>query len=123
MILGIGTDIVFIPRIEGVLHRRPRFADRILTKKEFELFQSHQNPAAYLAKRFAAKEAISKALGCGIGTHMGWKDVEIGRDSLGRPEVSFTGVAQDRLSKKGAIVCHLSISDEADYALAFAVIS
>jgi holo-[acyl-carrier protein] synthase len=122
MIVGIGSDVVQIDRIEAALARRPGFAQRILTPTEMATFQHEAKPAAYLAKRFAAKEAIAKALGCGIGEKMSWQDVETYRTDLGKPEVSFTGAALKQLNRLGGKSCHLSLSDELSVALAFAVI-
>ena len=122
VIVGIGTDLVSISRIGAVLERRPTFAQRILTAYELEIFNKEINPAAYLAKRFAAKEAIAKALGCGIGARMSWQDVETRRGPSGAPEVSLKGAAWAQMQALGASRCHLSMSDEVSVALAFAVI-
>lgn len=122
MIVGIGSDIVSIERIRAALERRPAFAMRILTPAEMDVFQQEPNPSAYLAKRFAAKEAIAKALGCGVGGNLSWQDVETRRGELGKPEVELTGAASERMYQLGATRCHLSISDEVSLALAFAVV-
>jgi len=122
MIVGIGSDVVQIDRIEAALARRYGFAERILTPTELATFQNETKPAAYLAKRFAAKEAIAKALGCGIGEKMSWQDVETYRSGLGKPEVNFSGAALEQLNRLGGKSCHLSLSDEHSVALAFAVI-
>lgn len=122
MIIGIGSDIVSVERVASALQRRPSFADRILTTGEMTTFKSEAKPEAYLAKRFAAKEAIAKALGCGIGEHMSWQDVETRRGPSGKPEVEFSGAALQRLKAIGGSTCHLSLSDEVSMALAFAVI-
>lgn len=122
MIVGIGSDIVQIDRIEAALARHQRFAERILTPIEIAIFEKEAKPAAYLAKRFAAKEAIAKALGCGIGKNMSWQEVETRRGAQGKPEVEFSGAALERLTSLGGKTCHLSMSDEISVALAFAVI-
>lgn len=123
MILGIGTDIVKISRIESALAKTgealPR---RILTPGELETFRASAKPAAYLAKRFAAKEAASKAFGTGIGK-ISWQDLEVVNNKDGAPELICQGNAQVRLADMGADQVHVSLSDEEDAALAFVIIS
>ncbi|MAC98694.1 holo-ACP synthase [Pseudomonas abyssi] len=122
MIRGIGTDLVLVSRIEAVLTRQgERFARRILTADEFELFAAHGQPARYLAKRFAAKEAILKALGTGLAGGLSWQHMQIDRDELGAPQVVLSGVAADKLAAGGGGRMLLSLSDEREQALAFAV--
>lgn len=121
MSIGIGTDIVAISRIASALERQgPKFAARILTTTELFLFQQNNAPARYLAKRFAAKEAILKALGTGLAQGMRWQDIEISRNELGGPVVSLTGAAQARMHALGGQRMLLSLSDEQDLAIAFA---
>lgn len=121
MSLGIGTDIVAISRIASALERQgPKFAARILTTTELFLFQQNTQPARYLAKRFAAKEAVLKALGTGLAQGMRWQDIEISRNELGGPVVSLTGAAQARMHALGGQRMLLSLSDEQDLAIAFA---
>ncbi|KJS09760.1 MAG: ACP synthase [Gammaproteobacteria bacterium BRH_c0] len=123
MICGIGTDMVKISRIESALDKRgERFAQRILSPTEFSHFQQAHSPACHLAKRFAAKEAVSKALGTGIGV-ISWHDIEVYNDGKGAPGVHFYGNAAQKMAQLGAARAWLSLSDEGDYALAFAVIS
>ena len=122
MIRGIGTDLVLVSRIEAVLTRQgERFARRILTADEFERFAAHGRPARYLAKRFAAKEAILKALGTGVAGGLAWQHMQIDRDELGAPQVVLSGVAADKLAAGGGGRMLLSLSDEREQALAFAV--
>mgnify|MGYP003137110080 CR=1 FL=1 len=86
MIRGIGTDLVLVSRIEAALGRQgERFARRILTPDEFARFADHGQPARFLAKRFAAKEAIMKALGTGLAGGLSWQHMQIDRDPLGGP--------------------------------------
>jgi holo-[acyl-carrier protein] synthase len=123
VIIGIGTDIVQIDRIQGSIDRNGTgLARRVLTDRELEKFQVAPNPAAYLAKRFAAKEAASKAFGTGIGK-IGWHDLEVVNDEMGAPAIVCHGVAKDLLAHRGADTVHLSIADESDAAVAFVVIS
>lgn len=122
MILGIGTDLAVIARIEKALTRHgERFAKRILTVAEMATFTTHPQPAAFLAKRFAAKEAAAKAIGTGIGV-IGWHDLEIRRADTGAPQLVLLGRAAARYEHHTDLVCHLSITDEAGLAQAFVVL-
>ena len=123
MIIGIGTDIVTISRIANSVERQQlALAERILTERELSVYMNHAKPIAFLAKRFAAKEAASKALGTGIGK-ISWQDLEISNDSDGAPKLECRGKAKARLESLGANQVHISISDERDTAVAFVVIS
>jgi len=122
MIRGIGTDMVLVSRIEAVLGRQgDRFARRILTEPEWQRYLAHGQPARFLAKRFAAKEAILKALGTGLGQGMSWHCIQIDRTPLGAPTVVLSGAALGRLQAGGGGEMLLSLSDEREQALAFAV--
>lgn len=122
MIRGIGTDLVLVGRIEAVLGRQgDRFARRILTPDEFERFAGHGQPARFLAKRFAAKEAIMKALGTGLAGGLSWQHMQIDRDPLGAPVVVLSGAAAQRVTDGGGGRMLLSLSDEREQALAFAI--
>lgn len=124
MIHGIGTDLVYIPRIEALLLRHGmRFARRILADSEFAEFQQSTKPAEFLAKRFAAKEATSKALGTGFRNGLSLKHIAVGHDELGRPTLDYSGEGV-RLVEQFAIEdSHLSLSDEREYALAFVTLT
>ncbi|WP_341706458.1 holo-ACP synthase [Halopseudomonas sp.] len=122
MIRGIGTDLVLVERIEAVLERQgERFARRILTPDEFVRFAVHGQPARFLAKRFAAKEAIMKALGTGLAGGLSWQHMQIDRDPLGAPVVVLSGAAAERVATGGGGRMLLSLSDEREQALAFAI--
>ncbi|OPX56146.1 holo-[acyl-carrier protein] synthase [Oceanospirillum multiglobuliferum] len=122
MILGIGTDLAVIERIETALSRHgERFAKRILTDAELAAFSQHPQPAAFLAKRFAAKEAAAKAIGTGIGA-IGWHDLEVRRAESGAPQLVLLGRAAARYQQYRDLVCHLSITDEGGLAQAFVVL-
>ena len=122
MIHGIGTDIVRIERIRKSLERHgERFALRILAASEVEAWRAHRDPARFLAKRFAAKEAFGKALGTGVAVPATLHAVAVGHDALGKPEYRY----DDRLAahmQAHALRAHLSISDEDDNVVAFALI-
>ena len=123
MIAGIGTDIVRIERIQKILEKRTgeAFARRILTDAEMAIFSGHANPAAYLAKRFAAKEAASKALGTGIGK-VSFQHLEVSNDEKGAPKLVFSGYALELQQQRNIHSIHLSLSDEVDAAVAFVVL-
>ena len=123
MIFGIGTDILRIDRIATTYERfGGHFVDRLLMPEERILFERTRNPVRFLAMRFAAKEAVAKALGTGIGRGVSWQDITIFNDENGAPKARLTGGALDRLHLIGAHNCHLSISDEQRYATAFVVL-
>lgn len=120
MILGIGLDMVEIERIAAAFRRHPRIVERILTAREREGFRgSFHRQMEYLAGRFAAKEALSKALGTGIGRYLHWHDVSIVRGALGRPEVI---VEYDRAQRLNEVTIHISLTHERRHTLAFVIL-
>ena len=122
MIRGMGTDMVEIARIGRAMERHgERFALRILCAAEYRAFVTRGRSAAWLAKRFAAKEAASKALGTGIGS-VSWHDIEIANDERGAPRLALHGGGARRMAEIGASHAWLSLSDEAGFALAFVVL-
>ena len=122
MIVGIGTDIASIPRVEVAWQRSgERFARRILTNAEYAVFEQRHFSVSYLASRFAAKEAASKALGTGIG-QVSFQDVEVSSLESGAPILTFSGAAFQLQQDKGVTRLHISLSDEKDYAQAFVVL-
>ena len=122
MIYGVGTDLVEIARVERVLTRfGDRFAERILCRSELERFHALGRSAAYLAKRFAAKEALGKALGTGVRAPLLLPDVAVEHDALGKPSFSYSPGLAAHLAERG-LAAHLSISDEQDYAVAFVIL-
>lgn len=121
-IFGVGTDIVKLERIERSLSRHgDKFAERILSSSEFEEYASKNNKATFLAKRFAAKESISKALGTGMRQGIDFKQLVISNDELGKPCVHLESHAKDWAEKHNINSIHLSISDEKDTAIAFTI--
>ncbi len=123
MIIGIGTDLVQIGRIGRVLERTgERFARRILTQAEFNEFSRHKNQVSFLAKRFAAKEALGKALKTGIGP-ISWQDIRVSNTPAGEPELELSGNGLKVMNDLGGREAMLSLSDERDYALAFVIIA
>jgi holo-[acyl-carrier protein] synthase len=116
-ILGTGMDIVETKRIADSIERfGDRFLDRIFLEGEVAYARSMKYPHLHLAARFAAKEAISKAFGTGIGHEMGWRDLEIVREPNGAPRVRLHGRAQ------AFAVVHVSLSHTSEYGAASAVI-
>ena len=123
MIYGIGTDIVAVPRLQTSLDRYgERFAARILTASEMAVFRGLANKAHFLAKRFAAKEALVKALGTGFRDGLSLHDIVVANDALGKPVLEFSDKLADRLHARGITQQHLSLTDEREYALAFVVL-
>ena len=122
MIVGIGTDIVAVARMaSGIEKYGERFASRILSSDEFKIFSQHTNQAHHLAKRFAAKEAVVKALGCGFRDGISMRQVEISNDPLGKPQVTLYNKAAERAGNMGVTEILLSLSDEREYAVAYVV--
>jgi holo-[acyl-carrier protein] synthase len=123
VILGIGTDIVEVTRIQHAFERfGDRFLQRILRTSEIEYCLSCRIPAPHLAARFAGKEAISKAFGTGIGRQLGWQDMEILRRDSGEPFVVLHDGAIALLRQRGGRRVHLSLSHTQAHATAIAVI-
>jgi holo-[acyl-carrier protein] synthase len=123
MILGVGIDIIEVRRIHAS-HEKfgDRFLKRILHDNEIAYCLSHKIPAPFLAARFAAKEAISKAFGTGIGTHLGWQDMEVARRESGEPYVILHGNGQKLLAERNARVVLISLSHTQEHAAAVAIL-
>ncbi|MGA7800267.1 MAG: holo-ACP synthase [Gammaproteobacteria bacterium] len=124
MILGIGTDIVRVARMERILKRfGARFARRILTPNELRDFERAARPAHFLAKRFAAKEAAAKAFGTGFRDGLLPRHIGVVHDEFGRPCLEFIGPASLARDRLGPAADHVSIADECEYAVAFVTLS
>ena len=123
MILGNGIDIVETHRIEHSVERfGERFLNRIFLEAEVAYARSMKKPNLHLAARFAAKEAISKAFGTGIGAQLGWKDMEIRRRDSGEPYVVLHGKALELMKARRATSLHVSLSHTDQYAAACAIL-
>jgi holo-[acyl-carrier protein] synthase len=123
MIVGIGTDLVEIPRIEKALGRfGERFARKILVAREYQRFAGHATPAAYLAKRFAAKEAFSKAFGTGIRSPVSWQNIAVVNHASGRPYLEFAAPLDELVRRRGVRGVHVSLTDERGMAAAFVIL-
>jgi len=123
VIYGVGSDIVEIERIKKALARfGERFAKRILCDSELTRFQNHRQKANYLAKRFAAKEAFTKALGTGIHAPANWHGVWVKNLPSGKPVLEYSSALQTLLEKRKIVQSHLSLSDERGMALATVIL-
>lgn len=123
MIVGIGTDIVSVARIEAALGRHGEaFPRRILTPHELADYGAAPHPARFLAKRFAAKEALAKATGQGLRHPVGLRSAGIIHDALGKPQFDYSPVLAEWLRQRGIGSAHVSISDEQDYVIAFVIL-
>jgi holo-[acyl-carrier protein] synthase len=127
MIYGIGTDICDIRRIRDTLERRgERFAEKVLGAHELAVFRERRakveaRGVAYLATRFSAKEAFSKAIGMGMRMPMTWRNCEIVKAASGKPEIRLHGELAAWFEAKG-LKAHVTVSDESEYAAAFVVV-
>ena len=122
-IVGLGTDIVEIARIESVIeHTGDSLAKRILTEAELVQYQQQSKPARFLAKRFAVKEAAAKALGTGIRNGLAFNQFEVTNDKLGKPLLSLSDEALTLANCIHATHFHVSITDERHYAVATVII-
>lgn len=123
MIYGVGTDVVEVQRIAKALARfGERFAQRILCPSELQRFKNHRQKANYLAKRFAAKEAFTKALGTGIHAPANWHGVWVENLDSGKPVFDFSEPLKKLLKSKGVTRTHLSLSDERGVAVATVIL-
>ncbi|MGB5305405.1 MAG: holo-ACP synthase [Gammaproteobacteria bacterium] len=120
MIFGIGTDIVQVARIQAILDQYgERFVRRILAGAEVEDYRDTIHPARFLARRFAAKEALAKAYGTGFTDGLTFTDIVVSHDPAGKPVLQLQGRAAELRQKMGIGEDFVSISDEKEYAVAF----
>ena len=123
MILGVGIDIIEVARIQSSYERfGERFLNRILHPNEIAYCLSHKVPAPFLAARFAAKEAISKAFGTGIGAQLGWQDMEVGRKESGEPFVILHEAGKKLLDERKGRMVLISLSHTQEHAAAVAIL-
>jgi holo-[acyl-carrier protein] synthase len=122
MIYGIGIDVVEVDRIESAIERQGEvFLNRLFTEGEQDYCSKQKRPGMHYAARFAAKEAVSKALGTGIGGKAGWLEMEVMRSDSGAPTILFHGKAADFLAAEGISIVQVSLTHARDYAAANAV--
>ncbi len=123
MILGTGIDLVELSRIRRAMEKfGDRFLQRFLHPDEIAYCQRHRDPGPFVAGRFAAKEAISKAFGTGIGAKLGWLDMEVRHKESGEPFVVLHGGGLALLAERGAARVHLSLTHTASHAAAVALL-
>ena len=123
MIRGVGTDVVSIERVEAALARfGERFVNRILTPEERVRYAGTRQKASHLAKRFAAKEAFSKAIGTGFHAPFRWHAISVGRDARGKPGLVPSDDMARHLAAIGVTASHISLTDDAGIAVAFVVL-
>ncbi|MDX1304093.1 holo-ACP synthase [Photobacterium sp.] len=122
-IVGLGTDIADIGRVEKVYARSgDAFAERVLSAPELEILAGLKLKGRYLAKRFAVKEAASKALGTGIACGVSFQDFTVSNDELGKPVLRLSGKAAKLAEAMGVNHVHLTIADEKRYAVATVIL-
>jgi len=122
MIFGVGADIVQISRMRELLAKHGRrILEKIFTASEIEDSRKRSDKEIFLAGRWAAKEAASKALLCGIGSQCSWKDISVSNNKNGAPSLKLKGNALKRAKKNSITRIHLSISHEKDYAVGFVI--
>ncbi|MBN8474757.1 holo-ACP synthase [Sulfuritalea sp.] len=122
MIFGIGTDIVAVKRMADYFQRHgERGLEKMLAPAEREACRASNDPGRFLAKRFAAKEALGKACGTGVRDPVLLPDIAVEHDALGKPFFSYSPRLAAHLAERG-LTAHLSISDEQDYAVAFVIL-
>jgi len=123
MIFGIGTDILRLDRVESVYEKfGARFVERLLMPEEQAMFAYSKNPVRFLAMRFAAKEAIVKAMGTGFANGMWIRDSGLMPDKFGRPEIIFSARGKNKCAELGIAGGHLTLTDEAGLVVAVAVL-
>lgn len=123
MILGTGIDLIEVARIAASYERfGERFLARLLRPAEIAYCLTHAQPAPHLAARFAAKEAVAKAFGTGLGAELGWQDIEVVRRASGEPRVLLHDKGAALLAARGGRVVHLSLTHTAQHAAAVAVL-
>lgn len=123
VIVGVGLDVIEVARMEAVLRRHPeRAAARLFTAAERAACARRARPAECFAARFAAKEALLKALGCGLGGGLSWRDMEVAANERGDPHLVLSGAARALLRRRGGTRTHLSFSHDAGIAAAVVVV-
>ena len=123
MIVGIGIDFVEIGRMKRTLERQgERFLQRVFTEAEQEYCRAHRDPAPYFAVRFAAKEALFKAIGTGWAQGVKWLDAEVQRDERGAPRLALSGRAKEIAEASGVLSIHISLSHSEESAVAVVIL-
>lgn len=121
MIIGVGVDIIEISRIKDAMEKNPMFLEKVYTKNEIDYIKSRNYRPEYAAGRFAAKEAVSKALGTGI-FGISIRDIEVDRNANGKPLIVLRGKAKQIAQKNGNYKVHVTISHSRESAVAYAIL-
>lgn len=122
MILGIGTDIIKVDRLQRSIEKNERFAEKVFTTAEISYCEARASKYQSYAARFAAKEAVMKAIGTGWDGTINWTDIEVVLDHLGKPGILCHGATLAFMDKHRITHIHLSLSHEQDYAVAYVVL-
>ncbi|MDY0218317.1 MAG: holo-ACP synthase [Candidatus Cloacimonas acidaminovorans] len=122
MIIGIGCDIIEVERIQNAIEKNSRFCEKLYTASEIEYCSGKANSYQSFAVRFAAKEAVMKALGTGWNGEVNWIDIEVVTSEKGSPTINLTGGAKDLADKLKVNNIYLSLAHEKGYALAFVIL-
>jgi len=119
----VGIDLVEVQRIEKLLSAQPGIKQNIFCEEEIRYSQRQFSPCQHLASRFAAKEALFKALGTGLSGDMSWQDVEVQREPSGKPTLRLSGKTAEFARQMGAVRCEVSMSHVKEYAVALVVLA
>jgi len=122
MIHGIGVDIIEIARFQRLLDHDPRFVERIFSSEEISYCHNRFKPAQHYAARFTAKEAFLKALGTGFRGGVGWKEIFVIHDALGKPSIELIGRTLEKFNSLRLQHIHLSLTHSHEYAAAFVIL-
>lgn len=122
MIIGIGTDIVDVARVQRLIEKSPAFIEKVFCAKEIAYCQERASSAESFAARFAAKEALMKALGTGWAEQISFKEICVFSDEKGKPGIELSGATKAYADKLGVRNVHLSLSHERTMALAFVIL-
>lgn len=123
MIFGIGCDIISVARIQRSIEKNERFTEKLFSPAEIAYCEARANKYQSYAARFAAKEAVMKAIGTGWNGVINWLDIEVVSDPLGKPGIEVHNATQDHLAKHNVQHIHLSLSHEKEYAIAYVILS
>ncbi|UCH98816.1 MAG: holo-ACP synthase [Candidatus Aminicenantes bacterium] len=119
---GIGIDMIDVARIKKIVEKNRRFVERVFTETEIRYCEGKFRPAVHYAARFAAKEALFKAMGTGWRGGMAWTDISVENNELGKPGITLSGKTLENFKKNKFHTLHLSISHTREYAVALVII-
>jgi len=122
MILGIGTDIIKVDRLQRSIEKNERFVEKVFTSDEIRYCEVRASKYQSYAARFAAKEAVMKAIGTGWDGIINWTDIEVALDPLGKPGIRCHGATQTFMDEHRITRIHLSLSHEQEYAIAYVIL-